>query len=138
MYFILHVCVYIWVYVCVWHTCKYQWKPEKAIKFPWNWNYWQSWEIPCGCWELNLGPMLEWNWPIIFNVCSSSLCCPSRPNFSTSPNFILAKDKVSKNHTPVRDISHWSHSSPMEDNVHHIKQIHLTSKVSLVHSSNTF
>ena len=41
------------MYVYNVHACC-PWRSEESIGSPWNWS-----KPPCGCWELNLGPLQE-------------------------------------------------------------------------------
>lgn len=59
------------MYVCVPSVCAwFLWRPEEGIESP-ETRITDSWELPCRCWELNLGP-LEEQQPVLL-IAESSL-----------------------------------------------------------------
>lgn len=68
---LLILCVWVfWLPVCICLTCLV-W--VEARRGPWNWSY--SYELPSGCWELNLGPLQsnKCSWPLIHLSSPSAL-----------------------------------------------------------------
>ena len=54
--FILHGWMFAYMCVCVPCVCLVPTEARRGYHIYWDWNYRQ---LPCGCWELNPGPLQE-------------------------------------------------------------------------------
>lgn len=53
-------CVFVY-----WVHALYPERPGEGAEFPWNWSYRWFCEPPCGCWQLNPGPLQELQEPAL-------------------------------------------------------------------------
>ena len=48
-----------YIYECTPHAYLVPAEARRRCKIPWKGSYTDDWELPCKCWELNLGPLQE-------------------------------------------------------------------------------